>query len=66
MCQIHETSSPKRMWLRAVLPAETPPPDLARCDLCAHRSFNLFHPLSAISILVGLHRVVRRGPKAFY
>ena len=35
------------------LPAETPPPDLARCDLCARRSFNLFHPLSspAISIL---------------
>ena len=29
------------------------PPDLARCDLCARRSFNLFHPLSspAISIL---------------
>ena len=38
----------------SLLPAETPPPpDLARCDLCARRSFNLFHPLSspAISIL---------------
>ena len=57
---LHGTSAPIRdvMW-HAFLPscAETPPPDLARCDLCARRSFNLFHPLSspAISILARRH-----------
>ena len=39
------------------LPAETPPPpDLARCDLCARRSFNLFHPLSSPAISILAHR----------